>query len=147
MYMTNIQHTVITITRVLFGWMFFYAGITKVLNPNWSAGFYLEGAKTFSRFYAFLLQPDILPIVNFINAWGLTFLGLSLIFGLFVRISAPLGAILMVMYYFPILDFPKAGDHSYLVDEHVLYAVTLMLLSVLKAGEYWGFDGRKKNVQ
>ncbi len=145
--MTNIQRTAILITRVLFGWMFFYAGITKVLNPNWSAGFYLEGAKTFSRFYAFLLQPDILPIINFINAWGLTLLGLSLIFGLFVRISAPLGAILMVMYYFPILDFPKAGDHSYLVDEHILYAVTLMLLSVLKAGEYWGFDGRKKNVQ
>lgn len=122
----------------------FYAGITKVLDPSWSAAFYLKGAKTFPAFYTMLLSPSLLPIINFINAWGLTLLGLSLLSGLLIRVSAPLGALLMMLYYFPILDFPKVGEHSYLVDEHVIYALVLLLLAAFNAGTQWGLDRFRK---
>lgn len=124
----------IPVIRILLGWVFFYAGITKVFNPNWSAAFYLKDAKTFSGLYEFLLQPQILPFINFLNEWGLTILGLSLILGVFVRYSAPLGALMMFLYYLPILDFPKVGDHSYLVDEHIIYATVLLFLAAVDAG-------------
>lgn len=37
--------------RATLGWLFFYAGLTKVLNPAWSAAGYLNGAKTLPDFY------------------------------------------------------------------------------------------------
>ena len=57
----------IVLLRTALGILFFYAGITKVLNPHWSAAGYLKGAKTLTEFYNFLLQPNTLPIINFVN--------------------------------------------------------------------------------
>ena len=62
------------------GWLFLYAGFTKVINPDWSAAGYIGNAKTFSGFYNWFLRPDVLPLTNLINEWGLTLLGVSLIF-------------------------------------------------------------------
>ena len=130
----------IFLLRVSLGVMFFYAGITKVINPDWSAAGYLKGAKTFSEFYNFLLQPDMLPIINFINEWGLTLLGASLLLGVFVRLSSKLGALLMLLYYIPILKFPYVGTNSFLVDQHIIYIFSLFLIGELRAGRYWGLE-------
>jgi len=121
------------------GWLFFYAGITKVLDPKWSAAGYLKGAKTFTGFYQWLVGSDILPIINFINEWGLTLLGVSLILGIFVRMSSVLGAVLMLLYYFPILEFPYVG-HSFLVDEHIIYALALIMFASLRVERLWGLE-------
>ena len=126
--------------RITLGWMFLYAGITKILDPGWSAGGYLKGAKTFSEFYQWLSQPGIVPLVNFINEWGLTLLGISLILGVFVRLSSILGAVMMLLYYFPILTFPFVGEHSFIVDEHIIYASALLFLAALGAGRVWGLE-------
>ncbi len=127
--------------RIALGWLFFYAGITKVLNPAWSAKGYLLGAKTFSGFYAWLASDGVLPIVDFLNEWGLTLIGAALILGLFTRISALLGAAMMILYWFPVLDFPKV-DHGFLVDDHVVYALALLALAAFRAGRTWGLDAR-----
>lgn len=52
------------------GWLMFYAGITKVLDPEWTAAGYLRGAKLFVGFYQWFLQSGVLPMVNFLNEWG-----------------------------------------------------------------------------
>ena len=132
---------ILFITRVAVGWIMLYAGLTKLVNPNWSAAGYLGNAKTFAGFYNWFLQPGVLLFTNFMNEWGLTLLGISLIAGAFIKYSGYLGALLMLLYYFPVLDFPKIGANSYLVDEHSIYALVLVLLSVYRAGGYWGVDG------
>ncbi|MDO8583036.1 MAG: DoxX family membrane protein [bacterium] len=128
--------------RISLGILFFYAGITKVINPHWSAAGYLKGAQTFSGFYNFLLQPNILPIINFVNEWGLTLLGISLLLGIFVRLSSKLGALLMLLYYIPILHFPYVGKGtmSFLVDEHIILILSLLLVGSLKAGRFLGLE-------
>src|SRR3990167_4973587 len=136
------QKLALTILRVATGWLMFYAGITKVMDPSWSASSYLSSAKTFPALFNFLMQPGVLPIVNFVNEWGLTLLGVSLILGIFVRLSSILGAVLMLLYYLPILDFPYPNPHSYLVDEHIIYALVLLLFASLRAGRVWGQIGR-----
>lgn len=133
------QRALIALTRLALGVLFFYAGITKVLNPAWSAAGYLTGAKNFTGLYAWLASPSILPIVNFLNEWGLTLLGVSLILGIAVRLSATLGAILMILYYLP-LGFPYPNAHAFLVDEHIVYALALLLLGNLRAGRVWGLE-------
>ncbi|OHB03581.1 MAG: hypothetical protein A3B03_02555 [Candidatus Zambryskibacteria bacterium RIFCSPLOWO2_01_FULL_42_41] len=140
--MTNFQKLSLFLLRVAMGWLMFYAGITKVLNPNWSAAGYMKGAKTFVWFYQWLLQSNILPAINFMNEWGLTLLGVSLILGIFVRLSSILGAILMLLYYFVVLDFPYPNPHSYIVDEHIIYALVLLYLAAARAGKVWGLDKR-----
>src|SRR3989344_4876981 len=124
--------------RLSLGSLFFYAGITKVLDPEWSAAFYLRGAKTFPTFYHYLLQPDILPFINFVNEWGLTLVGLCLILGIFVRISAIGGAAFMILYYFPILDGMYPNTHSLIVDEHIVYFFAFWVLAAFKAGRVFG---------
>ncbi|MFN7088758.1 MAG: DoxX family membrane protein [Candidatus Paceibacteria bacterium] len=132
--------------RISLGWLMFYAGITKFLNPAWSAAGYLKNAKTFSSFYQWLARPEILPIVNFVNEWGLTLLGLSLILGWGVRLSSILGAVLMFLYYLPILDFPYPTPHAFLVDEHIIYIFVLLLFASFRAGRVWGFDNWCSNL-
>lgn len=126
--------------RISLGILFFYAGITKVINPEWSAAGYLKGAKTFSGFYTLLTDPTIIPVVNFVNEWGLTLLGVSLLLGVFVRLASWLGSLLMLLYYIPVLSFPYVGTHSFLVDEHIIYIFSLLLLGSLKAGRHWGLE-------
>lgn len=132
--------------RIATGWMYFYAGITKVIDPNFSAAGYLQGAKTFAGFYQWLLGPGVLPIVNFINEWGLTLLGISLVLGIGVRLSSVLGAILMLLYYFPILSFPYPNAHSYIVDEHIIYVAVLLFFAAVRAGRAWGLENWCANL-
>lgn len=138
--MTQTQKISLFILRVVLGWMYLYAGITKIINPNWSAAGYLRGAKIFSAFYQWLASPGVLPLTNFVNEWGLTLLGASLIFGLFVRVSSSLGAVMMLLYYLPVLDFPYPNPHSYIVDEHIIYIAALLVLGSFKSGRVWGLE-------
>lgn len=140
------QKVTLFLLRLGLGWLFFYAGITKVIDGGWSAAGYLTHASTFSGFYGWLASPGILPVTNYVNEWGLTLLGVSLILGLFVRVSSILGGLMMVLYWFPILAFPKVGEHSLLVDEHIVYTLVLLYFWAVNAGRVWGLDsfwGRK----
>src|SRR3989344_2437550 len=138
--MSKYERLSLVLLRLSLGWLMFYAGITKVLNPEWSAAGYLNGAKTFAGLYRWLAGPGMLPVTNFINEWGLTLLGVSLMLGAFVRLSSLLGALLMLLYYLPILAFPYPNPHAYIVDEHVIYFFVLVFFAAIRAGRVWGLD-------
>ncbi len=144
--MGNFQQRVLFVLRIALGWLMLYAGVTKILDPAWSAAGYLGTAKMFPEFFRWFLRPDILPITNFVNEWGLTLLGVSLILGIGVRLSSYLGFALMLLYYFPILDFPYPNPHSYLVDEHIIYALVLLYLGASRAGRFGGLENWCANL-
>lgn len=131
--------------RIIMGWLFLYAGVTKVINPNWSAAGYLKGAKLLPGFYNWLLSPNILPGINFVNEWGLTLLGVSLILGIGVRFSSILGAVLMILYYLP-LGFPYPDAHSFIVDDHIIDAAVLLFFAGSRAGRVMGLDNWCANL-
>ncbi len=139
--MTNkYQNLSIFFLRMTMGWMYFYAGITKVLDPAWSSSGYLKGAKTFAFLYQWMLDPNILPYIDFLNKWGLTLLGISLLLGIMVRLSSALGAGLMFLYYLPLLAGIYPNANSVLVDQHIIYIGVLLLLGVFRAGRIWGLE-------
>ncbi len=140
--LTKAQSMAVTVLRILLGWLFFYAGITKILNASWTATSFLESAKTFSGFYSFLAHPLLIGLVNVANEWGLTLIGLALIFGFWVRLSSLLGAIMMVLYYFAANSFPLVPN-GFLVDQHIIYAAILIFFRYIDAGLYFGLDGWK----
>lgn len=138
--MSNQLKIAVFLSRVGLGILFFYAGITKVLNPNWSAAGYLKGAKTFPELYQWFASAGNIGWVNFLNEWGLTLVGLALIFGLLVRWASLGGILIMALYYLVILQFPYVGEHSFLVDEHVIYITVFLVLITSNAGTFWGLD-------
>ncbi|MDO8594204.1 MAG: DoxX family protein [bacterium] len=130
----------LVVLRLALGELFFYAGITKVLDPSWSAAGYLMSAKTFPGLYEWFASPDMLPFINFVNEWGLTLIGLFLVLGIFVRVSSFAGVALMILYYLPILDGWYPNTHSFLVDEHIVYVGALLTLATFRAGRVFGLE-------
>jgi thiosulfate dehydrogenase [quinone] large subunit len=137
--MQKIQKVSLFLLRIILGWMYFYAGITKIIDPTWSAAGYLTTAKLLPGFYSWLASPGIVPITNFVNEWGLTLLGVSLLLGIGVRFSSRLGILLMLLYYVP-LGILHPDAHSLIVDDHIIYIAALFLLGNFHAGRAWGLE-------
>ena len=59
--------TWMVVLRVLIGWHFFYEGIVKLVNPNWTSVSYLMDSKGFlSGFFVNLAtNPGVLQVVIF----------------------------------------------------------------------------------
>lgn len=137
--MNKAQQYILTILRLGVGWFFFYAGFTKVIDPSWSAAGYLGSASTFPKLFEWLALAGNIEWVSFLNEWGLLFIGVGLILGLFVRYASYAGILLMLSYWLVALDFPMAG-RAFLVDEHIIYTLVFGILILFQAGKYFGLD-------
>lgn len=131
--------------RLALGWYFMYAGISKIINPAWSAAGFLNNATSLKSLYAWFGSPTNIGWVNTLNEWGLLLIGLGLVIGLWTRYASIAGIVLMVLYYFPGLDFPMAGEHAFIVDDHIIFIIILSLFIVTDIGKYKGLDGRKSS--
>ncbi len=125
--------------RLALGWVFLYAGLSQVTNPEFSAVGLLANAKTFPDVFAWLATPGIVDVVNFMASWGHVLIGLSLISGIALRMSIPFAVLLNILYWLPRLDFPYVG-HGFIVDSHIVYAVGLIYLLTANAGRYFSLE-------
>ncbi len=138
----------LTLLRVAIGWHFLYEGMVKLLAPAWSAEGYLMNSSGFlSGFFHSMAQNDAtLNVINFLNIWGLIFVGLGLFLGLFTRLAQVGGIALLLIYYLanpPFLSNTGAGfEGSYLVvSKDLLELIALITLSFFPTGKFLGLDG------
>lgn len=143
--MTRLECFSLFALRITIGWYFFYAGITKVLNPEWSAAGYLNNAKNFPGFYRWFASDEVIEITNLLNEWGITLVGIALLFGVAVRFSAAIGILLMLLYYFA-LPFPFPNAHAMIVDDHMIISAALLTLAILRAGRIYGLEAWLVNL-
>jgi len=130
---TDWKKLIFTLLRMAIGWHFLYEGITKLIIQDWSSYSYLANSTgPFSGFYHWLASSDgILKIVDLLNIYGLILIGIALFIGIFSRIAAISGALLLTLYYFA---YPPFGDslfnigdgHLFIVDK--IFVETLVLL-------------------
>ena len=125
----------ILLLRISIGWLIFYAGITKILTPGWSTKQFLLSSTFLNSFFSAMAGN---VVVDWLVMLGLTLIGLSLLFGLFVKISSLMGIIMMILFYLPYYP-PKHG----LVDEHVIYIMVFLVLIGLNAGKIYGLESNK----
>ncbi|MFY9692651.1 MAG: DoxX family membrane protein, partial [Xanthobacteraceae bacterium] len=83
--------------RLTMGWTFLWAGIHHFGDDQFVLGF-LSHVKTFHAIYAPFTNPTIVPILTFFVEYGHLLIGLSLVSGLLVRVSAPFAIMLMLLY-------------------------------------------------
>jgi uncharacterized membrane protein YphA (DoxX/SURF4 family) len=138
----------LTMLRILIGWHFLYEGIAKLINPGWTAKYYLLGSKWIfaGLFHWMASSQTIINIVDFLNVWGLILIGLSLFIGLLVRWSAIAGAVLLFFYfasYPPIFGYTfgvvAEGNYQW-VDKNLIELIMLVVLASLPADFLFGAD-------
>lgn len=141
---SNTQFILVLLLRTLIGWHFLYEGITKLADPAWSAASYLQFSDwIFSGvFHAMANNATILAIVDFCNIWGLIFIGLALMLGLFIRITGIAGALLLCMYYvanppFTLPDSLKEGSYM-IIDKNLIEMTALIFLAFLPSASFIG---------
>lgn len=142
------QLTGLVILRLLIGWHFLYEGISKIINPYWSSAAYLLDSKWILSSLAktIVANSTILSFSDYINMWGLTLVGVSLMFGLFSKYGSLVGMGFVLLYYFfapPLvgLEYGKPNEGSYIiVNKNLIEACALWVLYSFPTSQYIGID-------
>src|SRR6516164_5468805 len=139
MTQSTTDRSFILVFRLLMAWTFLYAASHQVFNPKFSAAAFLSYTKTFHDVYA---VPAADPVLTFLVSYGHLLIGLSLLVGLMVRVSAAFGVALLLMYWTAHMDWPFIENHNnFIIDYHIVYAVVCVYLIAKRAGHVWGLDG------
>jgi len=147
-YDTPAEKYLIIFFRLTMAWTFLYAASHQVFVPSFSVVGFLNHTKTFHDVFVIFTTPTTAPITTFLVEYGHLLIGLSLLIGLMVRVSASFGVLLMAIYWFAHMDWPFIENtNNFIVDYHVVYAGVLVYLIVKKAGHVWGLDGWAENLQ
>jgi uncharacterized membrane protein YphA (DoxX/SURF4 family) len=86
--------------RMTMAWTFLYAASHQVFVPSFTVVGFVQHTKTFHDVFAVFTTPAMAPITTFMVEYGHLLIGLSLLTGLMVRVSAAFGILLMVIYWF-----------------------------------------------
>jgi uncharacterized membrane protein YphA (DoxX/SURF4 family) len=138
----------LTILRVAIGWHFLYEGLVKIINPDWTARPFLEGSRwIFGDLFRWMISGNTgMWIIDTLNAYGLTVIGIALILGIFTRVALWGGATLLLMYY---LAYPPFGGFSYgapsegsylIVNKNLIELLAMILLSFIEPNRFFGLD-------
>ncbi len=110
---------------------------------QWTAKGYLESASgPLSSFYHWMASSETaMAVVNPLNMYGLTLIGLALFIGIAIRCAAVSGIILLALYYFAYPPFGGAyyeGSEGsvYLVNKNVVEAFALVVLLLVREKGY-----------
>jgi len=161
--MSNLKQTdwkklLLTIVRMAIGWHFLYEGIAKLLIPKWTSFSYLSNSTgpLSGLYHSIASSPGILKVVDILNVFGLLLIGSALFLGLFSRLAAVCGALLLTLYYFA---YPPFGDslfsvsegHLFIVDKLFIEATVLIFLVFIKEkgfglDYFTGYLAKSRNV-
>ena len=152
---SNLQKNLFVVLRIFIGWHLLYEGVAKMLIPQWTSAQYLENSQwIFSGMFHWIAANEVaLSVVDFLNIWGLTILGLFLLVGFMTRYAAVLSIVMVGLYYvanppFIGTDFGiQTEGHYLIVNKNLIEMIALALLAVFPTGYYIGLDGllKKRN--
>jgi uncharacterized membrane protein YphA (DoxX/SURF4 family) len=152
---SKIVQVSLAMLRILIGWHFLYEGLIKLFDPAWTSRPFLEGSRwIFGDLLRWMASaPAGIHIIDFLNAWGLTLIGLALILGVFTRLASWAGVIILSMYYlayppFGGLNYGAVAEGSYLiVNRNLIELACFLVLAFTRSGEFFGLDLLLKNMR
>lgn len=161
----DVNHTRITpfaaralaVTRIAIGFIFLWAFLDKLVGWGYatqSKGAWISGG---SPTQGFLSHVDVGPFESTFRSmagagwadWlfmlGLLGIGVAVILGIGLRLSAITGSIMMILMWaaeWPLDRITSAGEPSMstnpIVDYHIIDALVLIVLAATYAGHTWG---------
>lgn len=94
-------------------------------------------------FFAAIASPasDVLFMV------GMLAIGVAVMLGIGLRVSAVAGTVILLFMYLAEWTFgANAGSTNPIVDYHIIFALSLIVVAVLSAGDGWGFGTAWKRL-
>ena len=134
------------LARLSLGWIFLWAFLDKTFGLGYATAgkdAWLEGGSPTEGFLAFAAKGPFKGVYNDIAgaAWadwlfmlGLLGIGVALMLGVFMRLAAWSGALLLVLMWTAVLP----PENNPFMDDHLVYAGLLALLALVRAGRYLG---------
>ncbi len=154
---TQLGGGVIAVLRVAMGFVFMWPFLDKLFGLGYSTSSDKSWISGGSPTKGFLSGVAVGPFESFFHSiagvwWAnllfmaaLFAIGLALILGVVLRITAAAGSLLLVMMWaasWPMAQFTSAGDATRstnpFLDDHLVYALVLIVLAVIGAGNYFG---------
>jgi thiosulfate dehydrogenase (quinone) large subunit len=147
----------LAVTRIAIGFIFLWAFLDKLFGWGYatqSKGAWISGG---SPTQGFLSHVDVGPfestfkgmagagLADWLFMLGLLGIGVAVILGIGLRLSAIAGSIMMILMWaaeWPLDRITSAGDPSMstnpIVDYHIIDALVLIVLAATYAGHTWG---------
>ncbi|MCP2306148.1 hypothetical protein [Actinokineospora globicatena] len=158
---TAAAHPALAVTRLVMAGIFLWAFLDKAFGWGYATpagkGWFDGGSPT----RGFLSGLDHGPFAGALRSWagnpvadwlfmlGLLGVGLALLLGIGLRVAAVSGVVMMGLMWVAEWPLARHTDHggltrstNPLLDYHVVYAVVLVLLAALAAGDVWGLGRR-----
>ena len=135
-----------TLLRFCLSWIFLWPFFDKLLGLGFSTkpeASWLNGGSPTTGFLKFGTKGPLAEIFHMLagQQWvdwlfmiGLLLIGLSLLLGVGLRIASYAGAILLMLMW--LATFPPL--HNPFLDEHIIYALVLLVLPSVNAGHWFG---------
>lgn len=132
--------------RISLGWIFLWAFLDKLFGLGRSTApeaAWLAGGSPTAGFLSFATRGPLAglynsmagnPVVDALFMVGLLGLGLALLLGIGLKVAGVAGPLLMVLMWSA--QLPPATNPF--IDNHIIYALVLALLPMLKAGDTLG---------
>ena len=147
--------------RVATGLIFLWAFVDKLFGLGYATPPAHAWIKGGSPTEGFLHGVNVGPFQSLFHSWsgiavldwlfmlGLLGIGLAVTLGVGLRISAVAGTVMLILMWaaeWPPAQTTASGTPSMstnpLIDYHILYALVLITLAALSAGDTWGFGRR-----
>jgi thiosulfate dehydrogenase (quinone) large subunit len=150
----------LAVLRIGFGLTFLWAFFDKLLALGFSTGYdetgkldrfgdaaWINGASPTEGFLKFGADGPFqgfynsiagAALVDWLFMLGLLGIGLALTLGIATRLACAAGALLYLMMWTVVLP----PENNPVLDDHILGAITLMVLALLNAGDTWGLGKR-----
>ncbi|TGG89968.1 DoxX family protein [Natronospirillum operosum] len=132
---TNLQKWLILFFRISMGWVFLSAGLRQVPDSDWTAAGFMSRSDNFSAFFDLMSSPPFINLINVVVPWAHLLIGLAMILGIGMRVSAVGGGLLMFLYYIPRFEFPDV-----IVEYHLVYTAIIIYLAAVRAGQIYGIE-------
>ncbi|MCU1471742.1 MAG: DoxX family protein [Glaciihabitans sp.] len=149
----------LAVLRIATGFIFLWAFLDKTFGLGYSTiraqawinggtpsqGFLKSPAVVgpFKPFFAAIASPttDVLFML------GMLAVGVAVILGIGLRISAIASTIILLFMYLAEWSFgPNAASTNPVVDYHIIFALSLIVVAVLSAGDAWGLGRSWKRL-
>jgi hypothetical protein len=133
---------ILILLRLAAGGHLFFQGMIKLFDPHWTSQTYLMNSSGIFQWISG--QEKLTAIVDFLNIWGLILIGTALVLGLFERLAAIAGILLLGLYYlaYPPIEIFQGGGHGhgFLVNATLLELMILVLLFAMPTGRSFGMQ-------
>jgi uncharacterized membrane protein YphA (DoxX/SURF4 family) len=136
MFMNKTAEYLALFLRIALGLVTTTHAYSLFTNDSWSIRPLLESPDILPNFFGYLLQPNIIQVIDTVYPVVLMAAGISLILGFMMKLGGSLGIIMLLLRVIP--NIKNIQDP--IVYNDIIVIITIALLISIHADSLWGIN-------